>query len=147
MGARATSETAVERPMMYAGQCIGAVQRQTLACHRATDRRMRLEHWDNALHQGKQAGRNMAGANEPYTYMSYFFSDLFEFSYEAVGDVTSKLDTVANWKKENDNRVRGVMMCNVWDKVPAARDLIAQPGPFRAEDLNAKIAPGWKITY
>ena len=98
----------------------------------------------------------MAGANEPYTYMPYFFSDLFEFSYEAVGDVTSKLDTVADWKKENDtgviyylndNRVRGVMMCNVWDKVPAARDLIAQPGPFRAEDLNAKIAPGWKITY
>ncbi len=122
----------------------------------ALDRRMRLEHWDNALHQGKQAGRNMAGANEPYTYMPYFFSDLFEFSYEAVGDVTSKLDTVADWKKENDtgviyylndNRVRGVMMCNVWDKVPAARDLIAQPGPFRAEDLNAKIAPGWKITY
>ena len=54
---------------------------------------MRVEHWDNAVTQGKWAGRNMAGAAEPYTYMPYFFSDLFEFGYEAVGDVDSRLNT------------------------------------------------------
>jgi len=32
-------------------------------------------------------------------------------------------------------------------KTLSARELIAQPGPFRAEDLNAKKAPGWKIAY
>ena len=29
----------------------------------------------------------MAGAREPFTYVPFFFSDLFEFGYEAVGDV------------------------------------------------------------
>jgi 3-phenylpropionate/trans-cinnamate dioxygenase ferredoxin reductase component len=116
--------------------------------YEALGRRMRLEHWDNALHQGKQAGRNMAGANEAYTYMPYFFSDLFEFGYEAVGDVTSKLNTFADWKKENDtgviyylndNRIRGVMMCNVWDKVPLARQLIQKGMQMAPADLSGAI--------
>ncbi len=96
---------------------------------------VRLEHWDNALNQGRQAGRNMAGAYEAYSYMPYFFSDLFEFGYEAVGEINPKLDIFADWQKENekgvlyylkDGKVRGAMMCNVWDKVPEARDLIRQ---------------------
>jgi NADPH-dependent 2,4-dienoyl-CoA reductase/sulfur reductase-like enzyme len=33
----------------------------------------RIEHWDNAITQGKHAGRNMAGANEPFRDMPYFF--------------------------------------------------------------------------
>ena len=41
----------------------------------------RIEHWDNAVSQGKHAGRNMAGAREPFNYMPFFFSDLFEFGY------------------------------------------------------------------
>ncbi len=101
--------------------------------YRALGKQTRVEHWDNALNQGKSAGRNMAGAHEPYLYMPYFFSDLFEFGYEAVGEVDSRLETVADWKKENetgviyylrDGKVRGAMMCNVWDRVEAARNLI-----------------------
>jgi 3-phenylpropionate/trans-cinnamate dioxygenase ferredoxin reductase component len=97
------------------------------------DRQMRLEHWDNALNQGKQAGRNMAGAHESFTYMPYFFSDLFEFGYEAVGEVNSKMDIVADWQKTYEKGVlyytrngviRGAMMCNIWDKVEEARELI-----------------------
>lgn len=116
--------------------------------YEALGRRMRLEHWDNAINQGKQAGRNMAGANEPYTYMPYFFSDLFDFSYEAVGDVTSKLDTIVDWTKENDtgviyylngSRVRGVMLCNVWDKVPLARQMIQKGTQMMPEDLSGAI--------
>ncbi len=96
-------------------------------------KQMRVEHWDNAVNQGKQAGRNMAGAHERYDYMPYFFSDLFEFGYEAVGDVNTQLDVITDWQKENeqgviyylrDGRVRGAMMCNVWDNVPAAREII-----------------------
>ncbi len=56
--------------------------------YQALGERMRVEHWDNALNMGACAGRNMAGAKEAYSYMPYFFSDLFEFGYEAVGDVT-----------------------------------------------------------
>lgn len=94
---------------------------------------VRMEHWDNALSQGKHAGRNMAGAHEPFTYMPSFFSDLFEFGYEAVGEVSARMETVAEWQKPFDtgviyylrnDKIRGAMMCNVWDKVEAARTLI-----------------------
>jgi 3-phenylpropionate/trans-cinnamate dioxygenase ferredoxin reductase subunit len=46
----------------------------------------RLEHWGNALAQGKQAGRNMAGANEPFTAQAAFFSDLFDITLNVMGD-------------------------------------------------------------
>lgn len=46
----------------------------------------RLEHWGNALAQGKQAGRNMAGANEPFTMQAAFFSDLFDVTVNVLGD-------------------------------------------------------------
>ncbi len=100
----------------------------------------RLEHWDNALHQGKYAGRNMAGAHESFSYMPYFFSDLFDFGYEAVGEVGSQMEMVSDWQKPyetgviyylRDGAVRGAMMCNLWDRVDKARELIrrgAGPG-------------------
>ncbi len=109
---------------------------------------MRIEHWDNAVNQGKLAGRNMAGAHESYTYMPYFFSDLFEFGYEAVGDVNSRLETYADWKKENDTgviyylkdqKVRGVMMCNIWEKVEAARELIRKVEGMTPKNLQGLI--------
>ncbi len=113
--------------------------------YQALGRQMRLEHWDCALNQGKHAGRNMTGAREPFIYMPYFFSDLFEFGYEAVGDVNAGLETFADWQKENDTgviyylkggKVMGAMMCNVWEKVDAARELIRSgkqmyPGSLR----------------
>lgn len=46
----------------------------------------RLEHWDNALAMGKHAGRNMAGANEPYTHQSAFFSDIFDITINVLGE-------------------------------------------------------------
>jgi len=46
----------------------------------------RLEHWGNALAQGRQAGRNMAGANEPFTSQAAFFSDLFDITVNVLGD-------------------------------------------------------------
>jgi 3-phenylpropionate/trans-cinnamate dioxygenase ferredoxin reductase component len=119
--------------------------------YQALGKRMRIEHWDNALNQGKQAGRNMAGAGEQYTYMPYFFSDLFEFGYEAVGNVSSKLETFADWQKENDTgivyylengRVRGVMTCNIYGKLDEARDLIRSERTVSPEDLRGAIELG-----
>ena len=90
----------------------------------------------------------MAGANEPFTYMPYFFSDLFEFGYEAVGEVDSRLSVFADWQEENKtgvlyyldgDRVKGVMMCNVWDRVEAARDLIREKRKVKAEELKGAI--------
>jgi len=116
--------------------------------YQALGKQTRVEHWDNALNQGKQAGLNMAGAHKPYDYMPYFFSDLFEFGYEAVGEVDAQLETFADWQKENDTgviyylkdgKVRGAMMCNVWDKVPAARELILKAAPMTPESLRGAI--------
>jgi 3-phenylpropionate/trans-cinnamate dioxygenase ferredoxin reductase subunit len=113
--------------------------------YEALGRRMRVEHWDNAVTGGKWAGRNMAGASEPYTHMPYFFSDLFEFGYEAVGDVDSRLKTYPDWRKENDtgvvyymedSKIRGMMMCNVWDKVEVARDMIRRGESVSPESLH-----------
>jgi 3-phenylpropionate/trans-cinnamate dioxygenase ferredoxin reductase subunit len=114
----------------------------------ALGKKVRIEHWDNALTQGKWAGRNMAGAQQPFTYQPYFFSDLFEFGYEATGDVNAKLETFSDWEKENetgviyylaDQRVRGVMACNVWDKMDAARELVRSGERVSPEELRGRI--------
>lgn len=114
---------------------------------KALEEKARFEHWDNALNQGKHAGRNMAGAAEPYEYLSYFFSDLFDFGYEAVGDVSTKLKTSADWQEVNrkgtiyyleEDVIRGVMFCNLWDKVDEARQWITNRTNIR--DLSLKAA-------
>lgn len=90
----------------------------------------------------------MAGAGEPYDYMPYFFSDLFDFGYEAVGDVSSSLATYADWQEENetgvvyyleDDRVRGVMLCNVWGKLDEARALIRAGTHVSERDLHGAV--------
>ncbi|HET7052154.1 MAG TPA: FAD-dependent oxidoreductase [Solirubrobacteraceae bacterium] len=49
-------------------------------------RRMRIEHWDVALNQGKTAALNMLGQNQPHDEVPYFFSDLSDWvSLEYVG--------------------------------------------------------------
>jgi NADPH-dependent 2,4-dienoyl-CoA reductase/sulfur reductase-like enzyme len=52
-------------------------------------KRLRVEHWDVARRQGRRAGQNMAGNAKPYTALPYFFSDLFDLSFEVWGDLTS----------------------------------------------------------
>jgi 3-phenylpropionate/trans-cinnamate dioxygenase ferredoxin reductase component len=47
--------------------------------------RLRVEHWDNALHQGPAAARAMLGADEPYARTPYFFSDQYDVGMEYAG--------------------------------------------------------------
>jgi NADPH-dependent 2,4-dienoyl-CoA reductase/sulfur reductase-like enzyme len=51
-------------------------------------RRMRVEHWDNAVEQGRYAMRNVLGKLQPFVHVPYFFSDVFDMSYEYWGDGT-----------------------------------------------------------
>jgi NADPH-dependent 2,4-dienoyl-CoA reductase/sulfur reductase-like enzyme len=46
----------------------------------------RVEHWDNAVEQGKHAARAMLGLRAPFLHVPYFFSDVFDLSYEFWGD-------------------------------------------------------------
>jgi hypothetical protein len=97
---------------------------------------------------GKQAGRNMAGADEAYTHSPYFYSDMFELGYEAVGELSSKLETFIDWQEPfqkgviyylDSGRVRGVLLWNVWEKLKEASALMEEAGPFKAEDLKGRI--------
>ncbi len=47
----------------------------------------RFEHWDNALKQGRLAAKNMLGFRQAYNECSYFFSDLFDLTFEFFGDL------------------------------------------------------------
>jgi NADPH-dependent 2,4-dienoyl-CoA reductase/sulfur reductase-like enzyme len=114
----------------------------------ALGQRLRVEHEDNANAMGLAAGRIMAGQLEPYQHLPFFYSDLFEPGYEAVGDLDPRLDLVEDWTEPNRTgvvyylwagRVRGVLLWNVWDQVEAARRLIAQPGPFAPADLIGRL--------
>jgi 3-phenylpropionate/trans-cinnamate dioxygenase ferredoxin reductase subunit len=110
--------------------------------------RVRVEHEDNALAQGSVAGQNMAGAGLPYHHLPFFYSDLFELGYEAVGEMDPRFETVSDWQEPfrkgvvyylRDGRVRGVLLWNVWGKVDVARELIVAKGPFRRADLKGRI--------
>ncbi|MDI3298053.1 MAG: FAD-dependent oxidoreductase [Bacillota bacterium] len=122
-------------------------------------RTLRVEHEENANAQGRLAGRNMALAAtgrapgaaredgeglEPYDYLPFFYSDMFELGYEAVGVLDSRLQTFADWKEPlregvvyylDQGRVVGVLDWNVWDAIPQARALIEEgatyPDPSR----------------
>lgn len=111
-------------------------------------RRRRVEHEDNAVTMGQLAGRAMAGDPAPYDHSPYFYSDLFDLGYEAVGDLNPDLETVADWQEPyrkgvvyylDQGRVRGVLLWNVWDQVDNARTLIAQAGPLTGRDLIGKL--------
>jgi 3-phenylpropionate/trans-cinnamate dioxygenase ferredoxin reductase component len=114
----------------------------------ALGRRMRVEHEDNALTMGGAAGEAMAGAPVVYRHLPYFYSDLFEVGYEAVGELDARLEVVEDWSEPHrkgvvyflhEGRVRGVLLMDVWGKVDAARELIAQPGRLNPGDLVGRI--------
>ncbi|MDQ7821063.1 MAG: FAD-dependent oxidoreductase [Armatimonadota bacterium] len=110
--------------------------------------RIRVEHEDNANTMGQAAGRNMAGRAEPYHHLPFFYSDLFDLGYEAVGDVDARLQVVEDWREPyregvvyylREGRVRGVLLWNVWEQVEHARALIATAGPHHPESLRGRL--------
>jgi NADPH-dependent 2,4-dienoyl-CoA reductase/sulfur reductase-like enzyme len=112
-------------------------------------KRLRFEHEDNAVTSGRQAGRNMAGDHTAYSHLPFFYSDLFDLGYEAVGEVDARLATLVDWKvpyREGviyyhaDNQVRGVLLWNVWGQVDTARQLITARQPAAPGVLNSQAA-------
>ena len=101
---------------------------------------IRVEHEDQANSHGRAVGANMAGADTPYTHLPFFYSDLFELGYEAVGEVDSRKATVADWAEpfrkgvvtylDGERRPRGFLLVDVWGKIDSATELIAAGAPF-----------------
>jgi len=84
-------------------------------------KRRRVEHWDNAVSQGQYCARSMMGDATPFNHVPYFFSDVFDLSYEYWGDssnadqIMHRGDTASNsfsvwWLHEE--RVRAAFVMN-----------------------------------
>ncbi len=111
-------------------------------------KRIRVEHEDNANSMGEMAGRNMAGQAKAYHHLPFFYSDLFDLGYEAVGEMDASMDLVEDWQDPfrkgvvyylKEGRVRGVLQWNIWGQMDAARALIAHPGPTDIQKLRGAI--------
>ncbi len=111
--------------------------------------RIRVEHEDNANTMGIVAGRNMAGRSEKYHHLPFFYSDLFDLGYEAVGEFGAHLEIVEDWKVRfrkgvvyylKEGKVRGVLLWNTWGQIDAARQLIASHETVRPDALKGRIS-------
>jgi 3-phenylpropionate/trans-cinnamate dioxygenase ferredoxin reductase component len=111
----------------------------------ALGRRLRVEHEDHAKAHGRAVGANMAGANAPYEHLPFFYSDMFDLGYEAVGEVDSRLEILERWQEPNRKgivayldearRPRGFLYWNVWDHVERGRELIRAGAPIEESAL------------
>lgn len=114
----------------------------------ALDKFLRVEHEDNAIQMGEAAGRAMAGEAAAYRHLPYFYSDLFEAGYEAVGELDPQSEVVADWSEPykkgvvyylKAGRVRGVLTWNIFGLMDPARALIAEPGPIQPAGLKGRL--------
>jgi 3-phenylpropionate/trans-cinnamate dioxygenase ferredoxin reductase subunit len=53
--------------------------------HRVFQRRMRVEHWQNAMQQGASAARSMLGNGKPYDPVHWFWSDQYDVNLQYGG--------------------------------------------------------------
>jgi len=115
----------------------------------ALGKRVRVEHEDQANTTGRHAGRSMAGSEEPLDHLPFFYSDLFDRGYEAVGELDpAALSVVEDWREPFEEgvlyytaggRVRGVLLWNVWGKLEEARALIRGREKRRKPDWAGAI--------
>jgi NADPH-dependent 2,4-dienoyl-CoA reductase/sulfur reductase-like enzyme len=111
---------------------------------------MRVEHADHAKTHGRTVGRNMAGADDPYEHVPFFYSDLFDLGYEAVGDLSARLETLGEPESVHDEgvvyyvdrarRPRGVLLWNVYGRRDDARALLAAGEPVALGDRPAALS-------
>jgi 3-phenylpropionate/trans-cinnamate dioxygenase ferredoxin reductase subunit len=120
------------------------------AWHPFYGRRLRVEHWANALNQGPAAARSMLGQDVSYDEIPYFFSDQYdagmEYSGHATewdevvfrGDVAAR-EFIAFWLR--DERLVAGLNMNVWDVSDPIRELIRSRRPLDAGELSDPDTP------
>jgi 3-phenylpropionate/trans-cinnamate dioxygenase ferredoxin reductase subunit len=118
------------------------------AWHPFYERRLRVEHWANALHQGPAAARAMLGLEGAYDRIPYFFSDQYDVGMEYSGYATEWAQVVLRGDLESgefiafwldaDGRVAAGMNVNVWDVNEHVQALIRSR---RALDAGALADP------
>ena len=131
-------------PNIYAAGDVAA------AWHPRFGRHIRIEHWDNAIEQGKAAAANILGANQPYARTPYFYSDQFDLGMEyrgyapqwgkvvVRGDL-AKREFLAFWLA--DDRVVAAMNANVWDQGDQLQRLVESEERVDVARLADPVVP------
>jgi len=113
-------------------------------------KRIRMEHWANALNQGETAARNMLGQDAAYTKLPYFYSDQYDLGMEyngyaadwdrvvVRGDLAGR-EFLAFWLK--DRRVLAAMNANVWDQGDGIKALLRSGATVDADRLADPSVP------
>ncbi len=120
-------------------------------------RRVRVEHWANALNGGKAAARAMLGQDVVYDRVPFFFTDQYDLGAEYSGYVEpggydrvvfrgdpSLVDgkapeVIAFWTQQG--RVLAGMNINVWDVTDPIQALVRAGYAGRAVDLDRLADP------
>ncbi|WP_173137161.1 NAD(P)/FAD-dependent oxidoreductase [Kibdelosporangium persicum] len=114
-------------------------------------KRVRVEHWANALNQPAVAATGMLGGSAAYDELPYFYTDQYDLGMEYIGDITGYdrvvfrgdkpgREFIAFWLK--DNRVLAGMNVNIWDVVDPVKALIRagrQVDPDRLADPEVPL--------
>jgi 3-phenylpropionate/trans-cinnamate dioxygenase ferredoxin reductase subunit len=114
-------------------------------------RRIRVEHWANALNGGPAAARAMLGQDVVYDRLPYFYTDQFDLGMEFTGDIAGHdevvyrgsvddLEFIAFWLRHGV--VTAGMNVNVWDVADPIRELIRAG---RSVDVKRLADPGVPI--
>lgn len=110
----------------------------------ALGKRVRVEHEDNANTMGTAAGRNMSSEMEKYDHFPFFYSDLFDLGYEALGEMNKDYDIVEDWIADyqkgtifylDQGKIRGLIFWNLWGQIEKGRKLISEGRSYQKSDL------------
>jgi 3-phenylpropionate/trans-cinnamate dioxygenase ferredoxin reductase subunit len=109
--------------------------------HPRLGQRIRVEHWDTAIRQAKVAAHNLAGAEEQYTAMPYFYTDQYDLGMEYVGRASADDEVVVHGSLETrefraywvrDGQVVAAMHANDWDASDVIKEAV-ETGELPAE--------------
>ncbi len=96
-------------------------------------RRRHIEHWDNAVKQGRLAARNMLGRRLPYDEVSYFFGEIGEIGFSVVGAPEEGQE----WIERGDLDAGSFALFYLRDDVPRALFSIGRPAD------ETRLVEGW----
>lgn len=121
------------------------------AWHPVLGTRLRVEHWDSAIHQGLAAAANMLGQSQAYTKLPFFYSDQYEFGMEYRGHAASTDQVVLRGAPESreflafwlrKGRVCAAMNANIWDSADGLNALVrsdANVDPRQLADASTDL--------
>ncbi len=136
---------AVDEQLLASAPNVYAAGDVANAWHPFYERRVRVEHWANALNQGPAAARAMLGETVSYDRIPYFYSDQYDVGMEYSGHAPSWDEVVFRGDRDggefvafwlSKQRVVAGMNVNVWDVNQYVQALIRSRQPVSAEALS-----------